>query len=321
MNSWDLILNRANNKNFKPFIQFNKSNEEWEKLLPKEVFEVTRLGLTEDSFSSQMCNLFTPGYYICSNCESILFTSEKKFKSNTGWPSFSTPFKEESLNFFNDNSLGLERIEVRCASCDAHLGHVFNDGPAPSNLRFCINAMALKKIEEIYETVLGGGCFWCTEAIFRNVKGVLDVESGYSGGLSEHPDYESVSLEQTNHAEVIKIAFNPQIISFREIIDLHLATHDPTTLNSQGNDTGTRYRSIIFYKTLAEKIVIEEEIIKKEKELGKEIVTEVVELKKFYKAEDYHQDYYYKNSSLPYCRVVIAPKLKKLQKWYKKFTK
>lgn len=188
-------------------------------------------------------------------------------------------------------------------------------------MRFCINALALKKIEEIYETILGGGCFWCTEAIFRNVKGVLDVESGYSGGLLENPDYKSVSLEQTNHAEVIKITFNPQIISFSEIINLHLATHDPTTLNSQGNDTGKRYRSIIFYKTPAEKIVIQEEIIKKEKELGKKIVTEVVELKRFYKAEDYHQDYYYKNSSLPYCRVVIAPKLKKLQKFYKKFTK
>lgn len=105
MNSWNLILKRANNKDFKPFIKFNKSSEEWEKLLPKEVFDVTRLGLTESAYSSKMCNLFTPGYYICSNCESLLFTSAKKFQSNTGWPSFSTPFKEESLNFFGSRIL------------------------------------------------------------------------------------------------------------------------------------------------------------------------------------------------------------------------
>jgi peptide-methionine (S)-S-oxide reductase len=166
---------------------------------------------------------------------------------------------------------------------------------------------------------LGGGCFWCTEAIFRSLKGVETVESGYSGGHTKNPTYQEVCTGETGHAEVIQITFNPQVISFTEILEVFFETHDPTSLNRQGADAGTQYRSVVFYHTphqkeLAEKYVAE---LNKEKVYGKPVVTEVVPFEKFYKAENYHQNYFANNRSQGYCQFVIVPKIEKFRKIFK----
>jgi len=165
---------------------------------------------------------------------------------------------------------------------------------------------------------LGGGCFWCTEAIFSQLKGVEKVESGYSGGKLECPTYEEVSTGTTGHAEVVQITFDPDVISFREIMEIFFSTHDPTTLNRQGPDVGSQYRSIIFHhndqqKAIAEQIIKE---IAEEKIFDKPIVTQVEQFKAFYKAEEYHRDYFKRHPEQPYCSVVIAPKITKLRGFY-----
>jgi peptide-methionine (S)-S-oxide reductase len=162
---------------------------------------------------------------------------------------------------------------------------------------------------------LGGGCFWCTEAVFNMVKGVETIEPGYSGGSIPNPTYEQVSTGSTGHAEVAQITFDPSVISFREILEIFFATHDPTTLNRQGPDIGTQYRSVIFYhnneqKAAAEKITAE---LDKERIWDKPIVTKLEPFKAFYKAEDYHKDYYKRHQNEPYCRIIITPKIIKLQ--------
>lgn len=166
---------------------------------------------------------------------------------------------------------------------------------------------------------LGGGCFWCTEAVFGELKGVVKVEPGYSGGSLANPTYEQVSAGTTGHAEVVQITFDPSIISFREILEVFFATHDPTTLNRQGADVGTQYRSVLFYHDREQKAKIEKliEELDNEKIYGAPIVTKVEPFKIFYEAEDYHKDYFKSNPAQPYCRLVIAPKIAKLRKNYR----
>jgi peptide-methionine (S)-S-oxide reductase len=170
------------------------------------------------------------------------------------------------------------------------------------------------------ETVtFGSGCFWCTEAVFQQLKGVSIVVSGYSGGHVENPTYEQVVTGRTGHAEVCQIQFDPEQISFEDILEVFFNTHDPTTLNRQGNDVGTQYRSVIFYhndeqRRTAERIKAE---LDTSGNWNNPIVTEIVPFEKFYKAEDYHQNYYRNNPNQGYCQLVIAPKLKKFEKVFK----
>jgi peptide-methionine (S)-S-oxide reductase len=165
---------------------------------------------------------------------------------------------------------------------------------------------------------LGGGCFWCLEAVFQDLKGVEKVVSGYTGGASTNPNYRQVCSGTTNHAEVVQITFDPQIISFKDILEVFFSTHDPTSLNRQGGDVGTQYRSAVFYHTPNQKTIADQVI----KEVGTAkiwdapIVTEIVPLKTFYPAEDYHQEYYKTNPEQPYCQAVIAPKVSKFRKQY-----
>ncbi|HLI46702.1 MAG TPA: peptide-methionine (S)-S-oxide reductase MsrA [Geobacterales bacterium] len=177
-------------------------------------------------------------------------------------------------------------------------------------------------MQENYEiAVLGGGCFWCTEAAFKRIKGVISVEPGYSGGWMENPTYEDVCSDQTGHAEVVKIIFDPKVISYREILKIFFTIHDPTTLNRQGNDVGTQYRSIILYLNDEQKKIAEEEIKEAQKHYKKPIVTELKKFEKFYPAEDYHKDFYDKNPNYPYCIFVIEPKLLKLEKYWGAYLK
>ena len=164
---------------------------------------------------------------------------------------------------------------------------------------------------------VGGGCFWCTEAIFNQIKGVEKVVSGYAGGnVPGYPTYREVCSGLTGHAEVIQISYNPEIISFQEILIIFMTTHDPTTLNRQGADVGTQYRSVIYYTNGEEKSVIEEVIKQVQPYFDNKIVTEISELPTFYPAEEYHQNYYDNNKEQGYCNFVITPKLTKLRKLY-----
>ena len=162
---------------------------------------------------------------------------------------------------------------------------------------------------------LGGGCFWCLEAVFEQLQGVQRVESGYSGGTVARPSYRQVCTGDTGHAEVVQVTFDPDVISFREILEVFFGTHDPTTLNRQGADVGTQYRSAVFYHSPEQKQAAEQLIAELNRAgvWDRPIVTEVVPFQAFYPAEDYHQGYYRQNAGQPYCEVVIAPKLAKLR--------
>lgn len=166
------------------------------------------------------------------------------------------------------------------------------------------------------KATVGGGCFWCVEAVFEQVEGVEEVVSGYSGGRRENPTYEQVCSGGTGHAEVVQISFDPDRISYREILEIFFATHDPTTLNRQGADVGTQYRSVIFYHADAQKKVAEDVLQEVDAALGGKVVTEVAPLEKFYPAEDYHQGYFRRNPGQGYCRAVIEPKLEKFRTAY-----
>lgn len=165
------------------------------------------------------------------------------------------------------------------------------------------------------EIVLGGGCFWCVEAVFDGIKGVEDITSGYSGGKIKNPSYKEVSRSLTNHAEVCKITYNKEIISLENILEIFFLSHDPTTLNRQGNDVGKHYRSIIFFSNKEEEKIILEYIKKIDSTLfDNKIVTEVAKFEAFYLAEEYHQDYFKLNEDQPYCKFVISPKVNKARK-------
>ena len=163
---------------------------------------------------------------------------------------------------------------------------------------------------------LGGGCFWCVEAVFEETKGVLKVESGYSGGFVPNPTYRQVCSETTGHAEVVQVTFDPEALSYRDVLNILFATHDPTTLNRQGADVGARYRSAVFYHDEGQRRVVEEVISEIEAEgvWDDPIVAEVTPASEFYRAEEYHQGYFRNNAPQPYCQVVIAPKVSKFRK-------
>lgn len=169
------------------------------------------------------------------------------------------------------------------------------------------------------KATLGGGCFWCTEAVYKELNGVIEVQPGYSGGHVKNPAYREVCNGTTGHAEVVQITYDPEIVSFSEVLEVFFMTHDPTTLNRQGNDVGTQYRSAIFYhsekqKQTAEKVI---GLFEDEKVYDDPIVTEVTAFDTFYKAEDYHKNYFEKNKNQPYCQFVVAPKVEKFRKIFK----
>ena len=176
------------------------------------------------------------------------------------------------------------------------------------------------KVKEGMEVAtFAGGCFWCTEAVFLEIKGVEKVVSGYIGGKTVNPTYKDICTGETGHAEAIQITFNPNEVAYEDLLEIFFGTHDPTTLNRQGADVGTQYRSEIFYHSEAQKTKAENyiQLLEKEKLYDKKIVTKVSSATVFYPAEDYHQNYYNQNSSQGYCQMVIAPKLEKLRKYYK----
>ena len=181
-----------------------------------------------------------------------------------------------------------------------------------------INIMGEQKSEV---AILGGGCFWCLDAVYQKVKGVERIESGFSGGFIKNPAYREVTSGRTGHAEVVKITFDPEVIPYKVLLSIFFAIHDPTSLNKQGADVGTHYRSVIFYSNEEQKKVAEELMkqLKSEGVYNKDIVTQLVESAPFYKAEESHQDYYSRNTQQPYCQIVINPKINKFRDNFKEW--
>ncbi len=280
---------------------------------------------TERPFTGKYWDHKEEGTYHCAACGQELFGSGAKYKSGSGWPSFFEPVKDKHVAEKEDNSLGMRRVEVVCSNCGGHLGHVFPDGPEPTGLRYCINSasLAFKKNEKMGTAIFGAGCFWCVEAIFKELKGVKDVEPGYSGGTVKNPSYKEVCTGRTGHAEVVKISYDPGEIHFKTLLSVFFKVHDPTTLNLQGADVGTQYRSVIFYTNGEQAEIARETIdmLNREGAYPDPIVTEVTEFEKFYKAEDYHQDYFQENPNQPYCSFVIKPKVEKFRKVFGEYVK
>lgn len=269
---------------------------------------------TEAPFSGEYDDHFEEGVYLCRRCDTALYRSETKFNADCGWPSFDDEI-EGAVKRIEDGS----RTEIICSGCGAHLGHVFTgEGMTPKGVRHCVNSLSLRfvplkfKEGEVREVVLGGGCFWCLDATYRMIKGVDNVVSGYAGGNKVDSSYDDVLSGKTGHAEVVKITYDHEKVTFEDLLKVFFAIHDPTTLNRQGSDVGEQYRSIIFYRTWEQKEEAEALIEEIADNFNDPIVTEIRPLNVFYPAEGYHQNYYEKNPDKAYCRMVVAPKLKTL---------
>lgn len=283
--------------------------------LDPEAYRITQKAGTEPAFCGNLLDNKKEGVYACVVCGLPLFSSEHKFNSGTGWPSFYREFDPQHVTRKPDNSYGMERVEIDCARCGAHLGHVFDDGPKPTRERHCLNSASLKFYEKGQEmppesrptaqtatasqpsdyevAYFAGGCFWGVEHYFQKGPGVIDAISGYMQGRMENPTYKDVCYKNTGHAETVKVVFDPKKISYRRLLEAFFVMHDPTQLNYQGPDEGEQYRSGI-WTTSAKQQEEAEAFIREQQETafkGRKIVTQVEPAKTFYSAEDYHQDY------------------------------
>ena len=286
--------------------KIQKTDKEWKDILSPDEYRVLRKAGTERPFSGKYDDHYKEGVYACGACGTPLFASEKKYDHGTGWPSFTAPIEENRLEFREDRSHGMVRTEARCAVCDSHLGHVFEDGPAPTRRHFCINSIALdyKPAGRVEETkkegtetaVFAAGCFWGVEDKFRKIKGVLSTRAGYSGGHTKDPTYQKVCSDTTGHAESVELVFDPKVVSYAELLDAFFRFHDPTQVNRQGPDVGTQYRSAVFYQDEAQKEAALKAIAKLNAsgQYDRPVATQVLPASEFYQAEEYHQKYYEK---------------------------
>ncbi len=306
----------------------DKPDSYWKKVLNDEQYYILREKGTEQPYSGKLLMNKDSGVYKCSACGNVLFTSDRKFDSHCGWPSFDEEVAGGKIITKTDFSHGMSRTEIMCGHCGGHLGHLFDDGPTSTGKRYCVNSVSLEftdaksfveEASNIDTLTLGGGCFWCIEAVFQQMKGVISAESGYSGGNVANPTYAEVCTGNTNHVEVVQIIFDKNISSMEDILKVFFTVHNPTTMDKQGADEGTQYRSVIFYRNENQRKTAVDIIaaLEKEKVYDDPIVTKVQEFSVFYKAELSHQDYYENNKNKGYCQMVIQPKLEKFEKVFK----
>jgi peptide methionine sulfoxide reductase msrA/msrB len=285
--------------------------ERCRELTPEQI-KVTQRGGTEPPFCGGELGEKGLGIYNCIVCDLPLFRSVTKFDSGTGWPSFHTAFDPKHVGERDDLSGGMERTEIFCARCDAHLGHVFKDGPRPTGLRYCLNSISLQfrmtasesstsdseagaHLETAY---FAGGCFWGVEDAFARIPGVSDAVSGYQNGDTSDPGYQEVCTGETGHAEAVMVVFDPAQVSYRQLVEFFFGVHDPTTVDRQGPDHGTQYRSAIHTVSADQQQIardVIDEMTRKNAFPGREIVTVVETAGHFYRAEEYHQNYHRKH--------------------------
>jgi len=281
-----------------------KSDAEWKKSLTTKQYYILREHGTERPFSSALYEIKEEGTYICAGCKNPLFSSNAKFDSGTGWPSYFQPYSKKSINVAADNSLGMERNALTYQRCDGHLGHVFNDGNEPTGLRYCIDRDGMLFVPKKAQV----SCFWCTETIFESIKGVSEVISRYSGGKETTLTYESLGGCRTSHVEAFQIYYHPNVISYKDLVRVFFASIDLTIVNGQGPDRGEQYRTSAFYSNDEEKAIIETKIAEIAKEYSKPIATQVVKYDKFYEAEEYHQDFVKRNPNQGYVGAESIPR-------------
>lgn len=318
-----------------------KTDAKWRELLTDDQYHIMRSSGTEQPFCGNLLDNKKEGVYTCAACGLPLFSSDSKFKSGTGWPSFFKPVALSNIEEISDESLGMVRTEIRCARCGGHLGHVFNDGPKPTGLRYCLNSESLKftdakdvakladpfayqpavNDQDLATAVFAGGCFWCTEAVYEPLEGVTEVTSGYAGGTKDDADYQAVSTGTTGHAESIRITYDPKKISYTKLLEVFfLVAHDPTQLNRQGNDVGRQYRSAVFVADDAQRAATQAyiDMLNDTGWFDAPIVTTIEPLTQFFPAETYHQNYVEQHPDQPYVKAVSIPKVKKLEEHYGK---
>ncbi len=265
---------------------------------------------TEPPFCGGLLENKKSGVYVSALGGLPLFRSSAKFESGTGWPSFFAPFDPDHVIEKPDNSGGMERVEILDARSGGHLGHVFDDGPRPTGRRYCLNSAALIFIPDgqplppqsqpvnLQKAYFAGGCFWGVEDIMQRTPGVIEATSGYMGGRKARPGYHEVSSGDTGHAESVEVLFDADRVSYRHLLEVLFAKIDPTTLNQQGPDVGTQYRSVVFAADAEQKRTAEtflRELSKQPRLAGRSIVTTVEAAKPFWPAEEYHQDYHEKH--------------------------
>jgi peptide methionine sulfoxide reductase msrA/msrB len=261
---------------------------------------------TEPPFTGKYWNHFERGVYACRQCGAMLYLSASKFESHCGWPSFDD---EIPAAVRRQGDADGRRTEILCASCGGHLGHIFaGEKFTEKNLRHCVNSASIVFIPEatwpLQRAVFAGGCFWGVERYFRQAPGVLAVTAGYTGGDVDKPSYEKVCTGKTGHAEAVEVLFDPGRVSYEQLARLFFEIHDPTQVNRQGPDTGTQYRSAVFYVGQEQKQTADK-LIAMLRAKGYNVATQVVAASTFWPAEAYHQDYLRKHPERQVCHTRV----------------
>ena len=296
------------------------SNEELRKKLTAEQWAVTQEAATERPFTNVYDHEFRPGIYVDITTGEPLFVSTDKFDSGCGWPAFSKPISKDVVTEHSDFSHGMVRTEVRSRTGNAHLGHVFDDGPKDKGgMRYCINSASLRFIPEnqmqaegygkylqllhpFKDIYLAGGCFWGTEHYFKQIEGVTETEVGYANGNMDNPTYQQVCTDLTGFAETVHVRYNPDVVSLEFLLQLYFKAIDPVSVNQQGNDKGSQYRTGIYYTDASDLDIINNVYAAEQTKYDQPFAVENQPLRNFYTAEEYHQDYLEKTPT-GYCHL------------------